>query len=131
VSVRAIRWMLFGAGVLALPVPMVGPFPVVVPPARYAILLGAAGAVAWTEGVAGPVSLILGLLALNVLLSLAAAGLAGWIVSGVLGRLPSPVWRAGIAVGLVVASLAWAALVPLYTTGFGRSPSASLLGLWP
>jgi len=128
-SARAIRWLLFGALALALPFPMLGPFAAVVPPVRYAILLGAAGAVALAEGVAGPVPLILGLLALNLVASLAAAWIAAWIVSRVLGALPSPAWRSGLALGAVCAGLALAASLPLYETTFGRAPTASLLGV--
>jgi hypothetical protein len=128
-SARAICWLLFGSLVLALPFPMLGPFEALVPPVRYAILPGAADALALAEGAAGPVSLILGLLALNLLLSLAAAGIAAWIASRALGALRSPALRSGLAVGVVCAGLAIAASLPIYEMAFGRSPTANLLGV--
>lgn len=128
-SRRAIFWLVFGALVLALPVPMLGPFESLVPPVRYAILLGAASAVALAEGAAGPVPLILALLAANLVVSLGAAGVAAWIVSRALGALRSPALRGGLAVGAVLTGLALAASLPVYETGFGRAPTASLLGV--
>lgn len=126
---RAIFWLVFGALVLALPFPMLGPFESLVPPVRYAILLGAASAVALAEGAAGPVPGILMLLGVNLAVSLAAAGAAAWIASRALGALPSPALRAGLAWGAVGLGLALAASLPVYATGFGRSPTASLLGV--
>jgi len=128
-SARAIRWLLFGFLVLALPFPMLGPFEVLVPPVRYAILLAAAAAVALAEGAAGPVPWILGLLALNLVLSLAAAWVAAWAISRALGALRSPALRGVLVLGAVCAGLALAACLPIYETGFGRAPVANLLGL--
>jgi hypothetical protein len=128
-SVRAVRWLLFGSLVLALPFPMLGPFAALVPPIRYAILLGAASAVALTEGAAGPVGLILGLLGLNLAVSLAAAWLAAWVLSRAVGALQPPALRTGLAVGAVCVGLALAASLPVYATVFGRAPSANLLGV--
>lgn len=128
-STGAIRWLLFGSLVLALPVPMLGPFEAVVPALRYAILLGAAAAVAVAEGAEGPVPLILGLLALNLLVSLAAAWIVAWAVSRALGALRSPVLRGGLAVGAVCVGLTIAASFPIYETAFGRTPTANLLGV--
>lgn len=128
-SARAIFWLVFGALALALPFPMLGPFGSLVPPVRYAILLGAASAVALAEGAAGPVPLILALLAANLVVSLGAAGVAAWIVSRALGALRSPALRSGLAVGAVLVGLALAASLPVYETDFGRAPTASLLGV--
>jgi hypothetical protein len=132
---RAIRWLLFGALALALPFPMLGPFESCVPPVRYAMLLGAAGAVAVTEGMAGPVPLLLGLLALNLLASLAVAWLAAWATSralGALGTAGSPARQRGVALAALCAvcvGLALAAAFPIYRTAFGRAPTANLLGV--
>jgi hypothetical protein len=128
-SVRAIRWLLFGALSLALPFPMLGPFEAFVPAVRYAILLGAAAAVSMVEGVAGPVPLILGLLALNLAASLAVAWLAAWAASRALGALRSPALRRGLALVAVCAGLTLAATFPVYRTAFGRAPTANLLGV--
>ena len=128
-SARAIFWLVFGALVLALPFPMLGPFESLVPPVRYAILLGAASAVALAEGAAGPVPLILAMLALNLVVSLAAAWIAAWIVSRALGALRSPVLRTGLALGVVGLGLVVAASLPIYATAFGRTPTAGLLGV--
>lgn len=134
-SPRAIRWLVFGALALTLPFPMLGPFDALVPPVRYAILLGAAGLVASVEGASGPVPLILGLLALNFAASLAAAWLAAWAVSvalEVLGRAGTPAVQRAVAVATVCAvcaALALAAALPIYQTAFGRTPTANLLGV--
>jgi len=128
-NARAIRWLLFGTLVLTLPFPMLGPFAALVPPVRYAILLGAAAAVALAEGAAGPVPLILALLGLNVVVSLAAAWISAWAVSRALGALRSPALRAALAVGAVCVGLALAASLPIYETSFGRAPTANLLGV--
>jgi len=130
-SARGIRRMLFAALVIALPFPMLGPFDALVPPIRYAILLGAASAVALAEGAAGAVPLILVLLALNLALSLTAAWLLAWGVSRTLAALGSPPLGRRLAIGAVCVGLALAASIPLYETGFGRTPTASLLGLLP
>ena len=127
-SARAIRFLLFGSLVLALPFPMLGPFEALVPPARYALLLGAASLVALAEGAAGPVPLILGLLALNLGSSLAAAWVLAWVGSRALGLLHPPGLRLGLAVATVVVLLAATATVPVYETAFGRAPKATLLG---
>ena len=128
-SLRAIRWLLFGALVLALPFPMLGPFEALVPPVRYAVLLGAASMVALAEGAAGPVPLILGLLALNLGSSLAAAWVVAWAASRVLGGVSSPALRAGLVVTAVCIGLSAAAFFSIYETTFGRAPTANLLGV--
>jgi hypothetical protein len=128
-SARAIRWLLFGALALALPFPMLGPFEAFVPAVRYAILLSAASAVAVAEGAAGPVPMILGLLALNVAASLAAAWVAAWIASRLLGAVGSPTLRRRAVLAAICAGLALASILPVYHTPFGRAPTASLLGV--
>lgn len=128
-SLRAIRWLLFGALALALPFPMLGPFDAFVPAVRYAILLAAAAAVAIAEGAAGPVPMILFLLALNVAASLAVAWVAAWIASRVLGAVRSPTLRRGVVLAVVCGGLALASIFPIYDTPFGRAPNGSLLGV--
>lgn len=128
-SVRAIRWLLFAALVIALPFPMLGPFEAFVPPVRYAVLLGAASTVALAEGAAGPVPWILLLLALNLTASLAVAWVLAWISSRLLARLHPPTLRAVLVVAALGIGLALTASLPIYETGFGRAPTANLLGL--
>ena len=128
-SPRATRWLLFVALVLALPVPALGPFSGVVPPIRYGILLGAGGAIAFAEGSAGPIPLLLGLLALNLVVSLAVAGVLAWATARSLRTVASPALRARLTWVLVAAGLVLAASYPIYETGFGRAPTATLLGV--
>ena len=128
-SPRATRWLLFGVLALALPFPMLGPFAAVVPPVRYAILLGAAGAVAVAEGAAGPVPQILGLLALNLAASLAAAWILAWAAAIALGALRPPALRSRVILAAALAVLALASIFPIYATVFGRAPRAGLLGV--
>lgn len=127
-TVRRARWLVFGALVLALPVPMLGPFDALVPPVRYAILLGAGSAVALAEGAAGPVPGILALLAFNLAVALAGAALLAWLAGLALAGL-APRLRAGIALAAVVAMLLAATASEPYETGFGRAPRANLPGV--
>ena len=98
-------------------------------PVRYAVLLGAASAVALAEGAAGPVPWILLLLALNLTASLAVAWVVAWTSSRLLARLHPPTLRAVVVVAALCIGLALTASLPIYETGFGRAPTANLLGL--
>jgi len=129
-SPRAIRWLLFGALVLALPVPMLGPFGGLVPPVRTAFLLGATALVAAMEGAAGPVLGILMLFAMQLALGLALAWLLAWGASRLLAGLGEGL-RGGVALAVVAVLLIAASSVEVYETSFGREPRASLLGLVP
>jgi len=128
-SPRATRWLLFGALVLALPLPTIGPFDGFVPTVRYAILLGAAGAVALAEGAAGPVPGILALLGANLALGLALVWALAWGLARLSRALPDGL-RGGLALAAVAALLGVASLFEIYETGFGRAPRANLFGLF-
>lgn len=129
-SPRATRWLLFGALVVALPLPLLGPFGGTVPPLRSAILFGATALVALTEGAAGPVLGILGLFAVNVALGLALAGGLAWGATRLLAGLGDGA-RGAVVLGAVAVLLVAASSFEIYETSFGRFPRVSLLGiLW-
>ena len=92
-SVRATRWLLFVALVLAMPFPILGPFGGLVPPVRLAILFGATAAVAATEGAAGPVPGLLTLLGVHLLASLGVAWGLAWVTMAAGAALgPLAIW---------------------------------------
>lgn len=125
-SARSARRLLFVVLALALPVPMLGPFDALVPPARYAILLAAASAVAAVEGAAGPVPMILALFAVQTTGALGLAAILAWAVGRLLSPLGPGSRRALVlaaCAGLLLAALA----IDLYRTPFGRAPRANLL----
>lgn len=127
-TVRGARWLVFAGLVLALPLPMLGPFDALVPPVRYAILLGAASAVALAEGAAGPVPGILVLFAVNLALALALSAALAWGAGRALAGLSG--FARGAVVGIaLVALLGWALLAEPYETEFGRAPRANLIGV--
>lgn len=99
-----------------------------VPLARVAMLASVSVAVAATEGAAGPVGMITGLLvghaAVYALLLAAVAALIG---RG-LQRLPHRLAIAVFAAALIVAIVAAMVGKP-YVTPFGQEPRANLLGL--
>ena len=127
-SVRASRWLLFLVLVLAMPVPMWGPFGAFVPAVRYAILFAAGLAVAWAEGTAGPVPAILLLFAAHALVAAGLAGLVAWGGGRVLAPL-APRTRGFVVGGACAALLLLALFVDLYRTPFGRAPANNLLGI--
>lgn len=127
-SVRRARWLLFGVLFLCLPFPMLGPFDVFAPALRYLVLFGAASAVAWVEGAAGPVPAILALLGLHALAYLAACFGIAWAGAAALGQLP-PAARRWFTLGACAALLLPALLFNLYRTPFGQAPVTNLLGL--
>ncbi len=114
--------------VVALPFPTVGPFGGFVPALHHAVLLAAAGAVAIVEGAAGPVPMILALFAVHVLATALLCALAAWLGARLLAPL-SPRVRATVAIALCAALLAASLAFELYETPFGRTPTASLLGV--
>lgn len=127
-SVRAAWGWLFATFALVLPFPILGPFGGLVPPVRHLILLAATSAVAATEGAAGPVPGLMALFALHAVVGLLISLALAWVASRLLGGLQpslrrSVVW---IAIALMVAI---ASIFELYTTPFGRAPTASLLGV--
>ncbi len=128
-STRSTGWLLFAVSALALPLPAIGPFGGFVPAVHHLVLFAATGAIAVVEGIAGPVGMILLLLAINVVAALLACGVAAWLIARLVALLP-PRARTAIAWGLAAALLAASLAFPLYQTPFGRAPTANLLGLF-
>jgi hypothetical protein len=127
-SVRAAWGWLFFALALMLPFPVLGPFGGFVPPVRHLILLAATGAVAVTEGAAGPVPGILKLFAIHAVVTLALVGALAWGASRALAAL-SPRARRGVVWAAIAAMLVLALAFEPYETSFGRAPTANLIGV--
>lgn len=127
-SVRAAWGWLFATFALVLPFPILGPFGGMVPPVRHLILLAATSAVAASEGAAGPVLGLLALFALHAVVTLVVSLALAWVASRLLGGLQPGVRRSlvWVAIALMVAI---ALSFELYTTPFGRSQTANLLGV--
>jgi len=127
-SDRAARRWVFAALVLMLPFPILGPFGGFVPAVRHLILLAATGAVALSEGAAGPVPGILTLFAIHAAVTLAVCWGLAWVASRGLVAL-APGTRRGVVFGAIALMLVLALAFEPYETSFGRSPTASLLGV--
>ncbi len=121
------RWLWLGFA-LMLPFPAIGPFGGFVPAVRHAILLVATGAVAATEGAAGPVPGILALFGVHLVVTLLLAWILAWIVARALVSL-SDAARRNVVCAVVVAMLVCALVFEPYVTPFGRSPTANLIGV--
>jgi hypothetical protein len=128
VSVRTSRWLLWLAFLLLLPMPMWGPFDAFVPAVRYAMLLAAGAAVAWAEGTAGPVPLILLLFAAHAVAALGLTGLAAWLGGYLLAPFAART-RGWVVWATCLALLLFALLLEPYRTPFGRAPEGNLLGI--
>jgi hypothetical protein len=128
VSARSIRWLLFAVFAIALPFPSPPPFGGFVPALHNLALCAATAAVAFAEGVAGPVRPILVMFAVQTVVTLLLCGLLAWLLSWILARLPARA-RTVVAVGLCAALLGAAIAVPIYETPFGRMPTANLFGV--
>ncbi len=125
--VRGARRLLFVVFFLALPLPMLGPWTGVVPPARMAMLFAATAAVAASEGAAGPVPGLLVLFAVHAFAMLAIAWALAWTVARGLAPL-SPSARRACALGACALLVGAALAFELYRTPFGRAPSVNLWG---
>ena len=126
-SPRTARRWLFLAILLTVPAPMWVVFDGLIPPARFWILLGAAGAVALREGAAGPVPGLLALFAAQALCYSLLSWCAAWLLARLLGSL-SPAARRNWVLAGVALLLVLALSFPLYRTPLGRAPVANLLG---
>ena len=127
-TVRTARWLLFGVFVLTVPVPLLGPFAAFAPTVRYVMLAAATGAVAATEGAAGPVPGILALFVVHAAVYLALAWLAAWVAARLSARL-SPAARRISVVALCAALLLGSLALDVYLTPFGPTPTTNLLGV--
>lgn len=129
-SVSAARRWIFFAIVLTAPLPM-APMPgfdALVPPARYLLLGGVAGAYAITEGAAGPVGLLVLLFLAHAAVYLIAAWGAAWLVARLLSPL-SPGSRRAVVLAVVLAMLFASLALDLYRTPFGRASTTNLWGV--
>lgn len=127
-SVRAARWLLFLLMALTLPLPLLGPMAAFAPTVRYALLAAATGAIALTEGAAGPVLGLLGLFLVHVVVGLGLCWLIGWLGSITLRRLSDRL-RGALVIVLAVSVLGVALSIDLYETPFGRAPTGTLIGV--
>ena len=127
-SVRSTFWLLFILFFFVLPFPMWGPWDPLAPTVRYALLSGATGLVIYQEGAAGPVPFILALFALHTAVYAGVCALLAWLVSRAVSGMAPPARRNVIWV-LALGALAVALLFDLYSTPFGRTPVANLLGV--
>ncbi|MBC8292778.1 MAG: hypothetical protein H8E45_06375 [Proteobacteria bacterium] len=125
---RTIRWLLFCVFVLTVPLPMLGPWEVLAPTARYLLLAVVTAAVMAVEGAAGPVPLIFTLFAGHALLYLLLSWLAARLCTRLVNRLPAHA-RTGVVVAACAALLLIALMFDLYITPFGGLPHSNLLGL--
>lgn len=121
------RWLWLGFA-LMLPFPVLGPFGGFVPAARHAILFAATGAIAATEGAAGPVQGILLLFAVHLLATLLLTWLLAFLASRALATLSDSV-RRNLVYGVLAVMLVCALAFAPYETPFGRAPTANLLGV--
>jgi hypothetical protein len=128
VTVRTARWLLFALFALTVPVPLLGPFGAFAPTVRYVMLAAATGAVAATEGAAGPVLGILALFAIHAAVYLVLAWVAAWIVAR-LGATLSPAARRIAVYALCAVLLLGSLVLDVYLTPFGPTPRANLLGV--
>jgi hypothetical protein len=99
-----------------------------VPAVRYTILATATALVAVTEGAAGPVGMILGLMVGYALATTALCWLLAWAISRLLGRLPERRARL-ITFGCLGGGLLLALVFEPYRTTFGRAARGGLLAV--
>ncbi len=125
---RTTRWLLFCVFVLTVPLPMLGPWEVLAPTARYLLLAVVTAAVMAVEGAAGPVPLILALFAGHALVYLLLAWLVTRLCTRLLTRLPTRA-STGVVLAACAALLALSIVLELYITPFGSLPRSNLLGL--
>jgi hypothetical protein len=128
-STRALRWLLFSALALALPVPFVMAGVEIAPLARLLFLLGVMLAVVASDGLGGSAGLFAAFLAIQG--ALLAAGLWGlaWVVGRAL-RSARPATRAACA-GIAASCLLGLSLLEVYRTPHSSSgPTANLLGIF-
>ena len=127
-SPKTCRWLIAGVFLLAIPWPMPGPFDIFVPAVRYAMLAVAASAVGLSEGAAGPLPLVIGLLVVQTIgtiaLSLGLAWLLAKLLAGVSSRL-----RSMSVLGLGGAWILYCLVVDVYRTALGDHDTANLLGV--
>ena len=126
--VRTARRLLFALAALALPLPTLGPYAAVVPPARHLILFAATAAVAALEGAAGPVRGILTLFAINAAVTFPVAWFVAWLAARLTASL-SPGVRRALVLGTCALFLLVALAFDLYRDPFGRAPTTNLWGV--
>ncbi len=123
---RSLRHLWFAGIWFLFPWPLLVLQDAFVPAARYVLLGTAAGAVALTEGAAGPVAL---LVALFVAWGIGTS-LLSWLLAWLLTKLTSPLpKRAAAAFALTTLGLGllWAVVFEPYRTPFGRALRGGLL----
>jgi hypothetical protein len=129
-SERAVHWLLFGAALVAAPLPIAGLASAVVPPLHQLELGALALAFTLAERAHGIGLLIAALFFVQALGYTALLWLAAGGVARVLRGLP-PLTRTRAACFLVVLGLALAIAEPVYRTPYSpRSAHSNLLGVY-
>jgi hypothetical protein len=128
VSPATSRWLIAGLFLLTVPWPMPGPFDVFVPPIRYAMLATAAGAVGWSEGAAGTVPSLIGLLSAQAIGTFGLSFLLAWLLARLLTPVSARVRRACV-LGVGGAWLLVCLFQDVYRTAFGDTATTNLLGV--
>ncbi|MBW2500598.1 MAG: hypothetical protein JRF61_25225 [Deltaproteobacteria bacterium] len=123
------RWLIVALFLFAVPWPMFGPLGAFVPAARYVLLAIAAAAVGLTEGAAGVLPMIIGLLVAQAIGTVLLAIVLGRLVARLLIPL-SPRMRAFCVIVLGGGWLLYALTVDVYQTTFGDRDTATLLGVF-
>ena len=129
-SPRAVRWLLFLAALVAVPLPILAFGPGLVPAAHQlelGLLALAFGAVESTQGVT---LLLAAAFLVPGLVYAALLWLAASLLARALAKLPAPT-RTRAALLLVLLGIGLAAAEPIYETPFSsRSSRSSLLGVY-
>lgn len=129
-SQRAVRWLLFVAGVIAVPLPILAFGPGLVPAAHQLELGLLALAFGAVESAQGVTLLLAAAFLVPGLVYALLLWLAAWAVARVLALLP-PHTRTRAALLLVMLGLGLAVAQPIYETPFSsRSARSSLLGVY-
>ncbi|MAI80652.1 MAG: hypothetical protein CL917_17055 [Deltaproteobacteria bacterium] len=125
---RTACWLIFITLALTVPLPLLGPFPVLAPAVRYLLLATVTSSVALVEGASGPVPLILLLFAVHALVYLVLEWLVAALLARSLSRLTRPSRRL-----IVLTTCGFLFLMAitfnLYHMPFGTNPKANLFGL--
>jgi hypothetical protein len=123
------RWLIVALFLFAVPWPMLGPFSAFVPAARYVMLAIAAAAIGLSEGAAGVLPMVIGLLVAQAIGTFLLAIVVGRFVARMLIPL-SPRMRALCVSALGGGGLLYALTVDVYRTTFGDRDTATLLGVF-
>jgi hypothetical protein len=130
VSRRALRWLLWGAALVALPVPLLGIGSARVPPLQHFELGGLALAFTLFERAQGVGPSLAGLFLAQGIVWALVLWLAAALLARALTRLP-PLLRTRVALFAVVLGLALAIALPIYHTPYSsRSAHSTLLGVY-